>query len=473
MSELTAFLHEAPNPSLSLTSDIGGAYYLVKPLATIAKPKRHLRDQKGRSIPARMAMYTGRMLRSSFDFDLVPQQYQAELVYLLALSIELASDQITCEEPAGLWTFSDDAAEEIESFVSDGRRTINGLLDQATGWSDGSLGHDHLVERLLAIMLRQARDLSPMALYSAKAMSNLLQALTERHGPPPDTEQRFLALDIKKATPANVLPAVAFISGFGEMLRSSKALSMLCNKLVSEMAGAFSGLGSTLATTVLLNACFSIYEAGKVPVENRRMAIALKHMTSWTDVPDEMCTGLAAETCKGLHRLVPNVAQVYGPYWEQAIAFCIHLWEQAEEDPPAARLPYLHASLRLVMTLESLPDPNDDLEDALAKYSRHVSQALLHVIKIPREGRTQASDIVDSLLRRRVEQIPLSDVDNYTDLYRVVASESRDVQSAAFLLLRKAIPKQQEMLAVDRLLDQKGSSLLVTLHSYLLLDLGG
>jgi E3 ubiquitin-protein ligase listerin len=457
MTELSGFLQEAPRPSLALTSSLGGAYFLVKSTSGYSN-QLPARDREHRSIPARMALYTSRLLSSGVELASLPEKFQEELLYLLYLTVELAADQLTLMQDGGLWASISDhlTTAEMEEFISSTRKTINSLAAAAKGWGDGNLEGDSLLERLIRLMLKRTSDLSPMALYSAKALSDLLQALVEAHGLPARCDEVLAKLGVLQAKPALVLAGVAFITGFGELIASSKAIGNFCNRLISDTVGLFASHDKALISMVLLNACAAVYGIGELPVENRRQVFALKQMTQWTDTPDEMVHGLASETCKGIHRILPNVTQVYGPYWEQTVKYCILLWTSASQDPLDSRLTYLHSSLKLMSALEAAEDPNDDLVDALATHAESKSKALLELLQLPYDSNTQPCQIVSSLLCRSVGKIPLEHLTDLSGLYGLVASDSRDIQTAAFGLLHRALPAAQEKLSVDVLLEKSG-----------------
>jgi hypothetical protein len=118
--------------------------------------------------------------------------------------------------------------------------------------------------------------------------------------------------------------------------------------------------------------------------------------------------------------------------------------------------------MKLMRCLETMPDPNEDLVEALEALERPKSRALIRLLSLPRlEESTQPWDIVDSLLCRQIEHIPLEDVGDLSGLYGLIASKSRNIQTAAFGLLHRAVPKVQEELSVEVLLDLKGKSCLV------------
>ncbi|KAK3324525.1 hypothetical protein B0T19DRAFT_358305 [Cercophora scortea] len=455
MTELSSFLRDVPNPSLSLTSSLGGAYFLVeKPQnPSVSSSKR---DRKGRSIPARMALYTTKLLSSGVQVSSLPEEFQVELLYLLSLTAELAADQLTLMEANGLWDqpAKEEIAAEIEECVTLGQKTISSIISGAKDWRGLDLTGSSLVERLIKIMLQQINNLSPMALYSAKALSALLETSVEAHGPPLKLEDWFGKLGIMRATPHTIFAAIAFITGLGEALASSKAVTILCTRLMSEMVGALPSQDKTLYSLVLLNTCMSVFETGGLPVENRKQIMALKTMTSWMNTPDEMSTELAAETCKAVHRMFPSVKNAYGPYWEQIIEYCVFLWSGAAQYPADERLPYIYSSLKMMSALETATDANDDLVEALAGHSDSTSKALIGLLKLPRDVDTQPCQIVDELLCRVVDKIPLEHLKDLSELFGLVASESRAIQTAAFGFLHRALPAAQQQIGVEVLLDK-------------------
>jgi hypothetical protein len=458
-SELSVFLQDLPSPSLSLTSSLGSSYLLVSRGTKTASGKPR-RDRRGYSVPARMALYTSKILSSGIDLSSASQEFQLDLLYLLCLTVELASDQLTLTNENGLWASysSQGVLDEVQDFISSTRETVRRICSADKDLQVDYIDDKSRVGQLIKIMTRQARELNTAGLYSARALSGLLQSLTELHGLR-DEEGWLVELDIMKPTPEAVLPTVAFVTGLGEILSSSKALNLLCNRLISDISGASPTAGQTRITIVLLNAVMSVYDIGELPVAHNRLVFAVRQISSWFGTPDDLDVLLSAETCRSLQLLFPNVKDVYGPYWERAIEYCVYLWNRASELPASLSeyLPCLQASMKLMRCLETIPDPNDDLVEALEAHARPKSRALIRLLNLPRlEKSTQPQDIVDSLLCRRIEQIPVDDVGDPSDLYSVIASESRSIQTAAFGLLHRVVPERQEKLSVDILLDKKG-----------------
>lgn len=429
------------------------------------------RDRDGCSIPGRMAIYTSRLLSTVLQLDSLPLLTQVEIVLCLSLTIELVTDQLTIMSKDGIWSSlsSDSSLSGAENLVSSARKVINDMTEDAAGWRDGTgTKKSELMHKICQRLLEGASSLTPTGLYHARALSELLQALTEKHGFPSSGQQWLTNLDVLKNSPSTALPAVAILGGLGETVSASRVVSNFCNRLVSDIAGAKVGEEKSLIALVLLNSCMQIYDTGELPVANNRLVFAVKQITSWLETPEDIDYRFAAEACRCLQRLLPCIKDVYGSYWERAIDFCIYLWTKPATGPLEYRLPEIHASLRLFVTLQSLEDPNDDLVDVLQSSAEKRSAALIELLKIPREKDTQPQEIVDSIICRQVEKLPLEHIKDLSELYGLVASDSQNIQTAAFTILHKALPAAQESISVDVLLEKKDAQLPDELLSLLL-----
>jgi len=463
LQELLKFLQAGVSPALSLTSILGGAYLLMgeETAATDVPPLK--RDRNGYSIPARMALYTAKMLSSHPQFSTLPMAFQVELLYLLYLVAEISSDQIAIQADNDLWAevSRPSATSDVEDHLSFIRRSLSQAIANSHKQDPSTVddGSRSLADALIETMARQARGLTPLALYSTRALSDVFQVIVESRGFTTVEEQRLVRLDAMKAAPSTAMITVAALTGYGEVLAGSKAVSHLCNRLASEIPGMKPDGEKVMLTLVLLNSCMAVYEIGELPVANNRLVFAVREITSWFEEPTDVGGRLAAECCRALLRLLPCIKDVYGPYWERTILFCLHLWQRAAKDDAELRLPYIHASLKLVSTVESLPEPNDDLEDAIKSLSGDVSSGLVGLLKLARTGNSQPEEIVDTLLCRKLRKINLGPTADLGDLYGLVGSESRDVQTAAFDLLQRALPDTQQELAVELLIEKKGEDI--------------
>lgn len=481
MEELALLLQQPPDPSLSLTSSLGGAYYLVKPSAATTERKAR-RDGQGYAIPTRMALYTTELLASGeVSLSSLPPKFQAELLYCLFLVVELAEDQLIslfASKDSRLWVELDrsGASGRIEQLVSKARTVLKDFAQEVAPWKVGAKGElegsfsgeaQGAGTELLTILLQQAKGLSPLSLYSAKALADVLEYFATAQMVVFIPKATLSGLNVWKANPDTVLTAAALMAGFGERLQGpgesldeSSVVGLLCNRLVSDITGASPG-ENALMILVLLNTCFNVFGSErKIPVNERRQIFAMKQITSWMGAPEEIDNRLSAELCKALQTFYQTVSP--GQDSEVVIDYCISLWEG--EGIPAI-LPSLHASLKLVMVMEAIPAKfpdrnNEDLVDALNTQAEAVSLGLIQLLRLCGDAsgsaHSQPVEIVEDLLCRRVAKIPLEHVKDPSELYGYVASESKKIQTAAYSLLHMALPAKISQLNIDVLLEKQG-----------------
>ncbi|KJK82300.1 hypothetical protein H634G_02494 [Metarhizium anisopliae BRIP 53293] len=464
MGHLAPLLDAPLNPSLSITSSIGGMVCLPQPGSTENPALRMPRDRDGRSVPARMALYTCELIKNDLEDLQLPREFQVELLYLLGLSTQIASDQITTMSRSSLWLSLDstDTLSEAEEMISSSRHLIHSIVSKANDWQSAA-GFDSnpssIVRGLMDLAMKESREFSSRGVYSARLLSDLVQALTEIHGMPSSVEEQFLKLDNLKAKPDSALLAAGLISGLGEAAQSSKAVSNFCNRLVSDVAGNTPGHEKTELTLALLAITGQIYETGELPVANNRIVFAVRQVASWLDDPTELSASLSASICRALNVLLPCMKDVYGSYWETTLQFCTSLWKRATNANLDNVLPAIHASLKLVKTLESITEPNDDLEDALREFAPAKSTGLVGLLRIGPEAKSQPLEIVNGIICREAEKIPVSRIPEPEELFSLIASESRDIQTASFNLLHRKIPAEQEQKSVEVLLDKTDARL--------------
>jgi hypothetical protein len=479
MEELALLMRDAPDSSLSLTSSLGGAYYLVTPSsATLGHRAR--RDAQGYSIAIRMALYTTEVLASGeVSLSSLPPKFQAELLYCMYLVVELAEDQLI--SPSGpkdsrLWVEvgRGSASGKAEQLVSKARTFLKDFAIQVAPWKvgakgelEGGLAGEGAGAELLAILLQQSKGLTPLSLYSAKALADVLEYFATAQMVVSIPKATLSALNVWKATPDTVFTAAALMAGFGERLQGpgenldeSSVVGLLCNRLVSDITGASPGEGAMM-TLALLNSCFNVFGSERrSPVNERRQIFAVKQITSWMEVPEKVDSRLSAELCKALQAFYQTVSP--GQDSEVVIDYCISLWEG---EGISEILPSLHASLKLIMALEAIPTRfpdrnNEDLVDALNTQAEAVSLGLIHLLKLCGDssghGNSHPAEIVEELLCRRVAKIPLEHVKDLSELYGYVASDSKKIQTAAYGLLHTAIPAKISQVNIDVLLEKRG-----------------
>jgi len=471
---LTPFLQEAPNPTLGVIRPFAGAVFLAQSQDSeqFSMPSR---DSVGYSTALRMAIYSARLIHNHPDS--LTKDKLVEVLYLISLTAELASDQLDLLESNKLFASPIDAsAMTVQDFVGSlYQACFLRILPHSKAWREGMESGEPLefsgaTHNLIRKFIKAANGRTPTSFYAARCLSRLLPRLVEEHGwQSTDGEEWLSNLDILKASTQNVFGATAILIGLHETLATSQLVSNLCNRIISEITGASAQAEKTLTLLVLLNACLSIYDDDDLPVAQNRLVFAVKQILSWTPDIAKADYFLSSEVCRALQKLLPAIKTVYGSYWESTLTFCISIWETMESGTDQElKLPMTGMSLKLFSTINDLQDANDDLEDALAQFGEKASRCFIRLMQLPRSKPTQPAEFVDSLLSRLINKIPSSHIHDVTEFYPLLASENRTVQSSAFNVLHRAIPAAQEEISVNTLIEKKDAQLPEELLSLLL-----
>lgn len=399
---------------------------------------------------------------------------EVDILYLLGITAQLVQDQMDLQEDYPLFnSFEDpDVLAELQDFVLTCNSIFSQLYRNAKDWLDES--NTGWMQSLIAKLLKDTSTGTPLGFYASRCLSSLLQGLVTEHGWNNIRGESWLQkLDIIKPSTTNLLGAVAMFIGLQESLDTSKLVNSMCNRLISDVAGMKAESDKTLSSLVLLNATLSVYDDGDLPVAQNRLVFAVKQILSWSASLPETNHRLASEVCYALHRLLPAIKDVYGSYWETSLSLCISVWDTAG-DLSNEIIPMVGMSLKLYTILRDLEDPNDDLVDSLYQLNYNITHGMVKLLKAPRLNRRRRREnvpliYVDEQLSRQLAKIPLDHVkDIVSDFYPFIASDSRIVQSAAYDILHRALPENQQQISLDVLLEKRDAQLPEELLSLLL-----
>lgn len=466
---LLPLLEGVPSPELSLINSLGSAVSLVRlPSHKQASQQSKHVDLYGFTIPFRMALYTAQLLSKGSNLQNVPADDTVMILRLLSLTFLLANDQCNLKEEDRLWdSLADSEAErQVLEFMGSEQIIQQAICKDANSWRsnvpDGPSAI--LAHRLVRSLIEASSGTSTVAFYSARALNSIIAALVAAHGwKSLGGDEWLTSLDILRPLTPNVFASVAILSGLQEFLATSKLVSNLCNRLISDITSASANEERTLELLILLNATIAVFEPSNLPIANNRVVFAVKNITSWMTENHSLSPFFAAEACRSLQLLLPSIRGVYGPYWETTINFCVSLWKgwkgespNGNSNEPLQYLSVLNTSLRLVTLLKSLKEPNDDLSEALTDSARLISNGLLELLRLPRTKDSSPWLIFQTHLWRQSADIPSTHIPDLSVLYPLIASDSSLIQSAAFLMLSRAIPATQEQISIDVVLEKKG-----------------
>lgn len=427
------------------------------------------RDSRGRSVPLRMALYISSVLEKGVDISGLPVAYAVEILYLQSLVVALLSDDTCGSLRNGLWESFDHKKSNMEEstrLISSTRQVLRDLALNMT-IEDGNT--QNIMTRLVDLLVEQTGNLTPQGLYSSRILSDIIQTVVDAKGFPSQWEERFLNNDVLKANPRTFLLATAVLDGARDHLRNSKAVSNFCNRLISDVAAASSGERQTHMLLVLITLCGMVYEPGKIPAASNRVVFAVQRITGWFDPDTEnsLRPQVASDALRCLGQLMPCIRDVYGSFWEMTLDYCLAGWTDAENQALEKFLPFIHSSLKLVQLLEAMEEPNEDLLDVLSEFSKTKPTALMELLRLDRSVvEEQPMEVVDALICRQVEKLSIRQIPDPEELYGLVASDYKAVQTAGFTMLHLVLPSQQEQKSVEVLLDDTGKMSMPTDFQY-------
>lgn len=476
MQSLSSFLNQRPNPALGVMRPFAGAVFLVRASPTPATTPLG-RDLSGYSPPLRMAMYTVRLLKEFYE--LFPPTVAVDMLYLVNLTSRLVEDQLDLNEENKLFAsaLDLDIMTELREFAFASRASISHVIPDGGSWQDDfdrnakaeALDSSGTAGALVFKLIEATNGNSPIAFYSTRILCDLLERLANVHGWHNTAGDAWLQkLDLLKSSTRNIFGAVSLLTGLQENLGTSQIVNSMCNRLISDIAGASVDSEKTLGLLVLLSTILSVYDVGDLPVAQNRLVFAVKQILSWSETVSN--SRLASEMFRALQRLLPAIKGVYGTYWETALGFCISTWDSNDSGTLSDEsIPMIGMSLKLYTILRTLEDANDDLEDSLRQLSYQISHGMIGLLQLRRSKESLPLTYTDDLLAREVAKIPLDHVkDDLVELYPLVASDYRMVQSAAFDLLHRALPAAQEQISVDVVLEKRGAFI----YSFHILSIG-
>lgn len=346
------------------------------------------RDIHGYSAALRMALYTMELIKSTNVFDHAVAEERAVIFQYLALTTQLAGDNLSVSGSNDLWkSLSPDVDAEVTEFVSSAQRLLASWLQPLPQ------GERHFAMTAQDSLLGSSRGSSVASYYSARAYSVLAAEAIELYGNVPSGDEASQLRAMRKTS--DVFYATAFLSKVLE----PQALLRLCNELVADLTGqdlhqnmqdgesACLSLPAPTLTCIgfrqllLLNAVIQKQDDIAQAIPQQRLVFFVKHINSQL-AKGSVSKPVHSEAFKTLAVILPVIKDVYGAFWGQIVDLMIKSWSVPMEKNDTGVAP-LHASLRICATLHKLADddPNDDLQDVWISERKPLVIGLLGVMR--------------------------------------------------------------------------------------------
>jgi hypothetical protein len=460
-SALAPFLRTAPKSSLAITNPLGGAVYLVEPDKAPGEANKVSQDADGYSAAYRMTQYVTRLLKEQdmFPVDTLPADVMAAYLRNIALTVQLADDNLGLARANGLWVdYNIDIETDAMTFIADAQTFITQELQRRSS-----------AESLLSWATSLLEEIEPSttahAYYVARTNSVIIADVFEmtgwRNAQTPELQAMLKAMRGKKA----IMPLLAFLNALKEPLAASKSCERMCNEIIADLTGLDieSKTEEALRKLVQLNSLLG-QEGITESIAKQRLVFFVKHVVPW--LPNtSITTSVKAELCRALAALLPLMSDMYGEHWTDILSSLAATWtttnELEEKDPGVhSPIPFVHASLKLYAQLRTLTqseEPNDDLVDAWKETEQSVANGLINLLKhsqhFPDEFH-QPLKMVNDVLARQIAKVSLKHLESTEELFPLLYVESQPVQQTAFDILHKQIPEAQEQISIDSALEK-------------------
>ena len=265
--------------------------------------------------------------------------------------------------------------------------------------------------------------------------------------------------------------SAAILAVLRDSLASSAQGKRICNELIAsatelnDLTNPLRALRPLVLMNILLEGDAVLLES----IPTQRVMFLTKNLVKLLDT-GAVRSIILSEIFKMLYHIIGSIAEMYGEHWEKILQTLHTLW--GRENDLDRDLPTLHASLRLYSRLRSLTkqEPNEDLVEAWQSALPALTDGLLEVLQSfeePSHGANQPRAITTGLLERQLHFVELP-AEKVPDVFPLLSSGEQPVQNAAFALLHKAIPKVQQQVSLDVVLEKKDAHLPEELLSLLL-----
>jgi hypothetical protein len=179
---LAPFLAAAPKTSLAIANPLGGSVYLVESDKSAPQARRTPRDADGYSAAYRITQYITRLLKEGdvVPIEKIPVDIQGAFIRNIALTIQLADDNLGLAGANGLWVdYNSDTEADAISFISDAQALVTQELKRLqASWSSGG-ETSTLLTWATELLAKVDADTSAQAYYSARTYSSLISDAIE------------------------------------------------------------------------------------------------------------------------------------------------------------------------------------------------------------------------------------------------------------------------------------------------------
>ncbi|MCJ1398227.1 hypothetical protein MMC11_001424 [Xylographa trunciseda] len=437
---LEPFFQHHPDPALAITNSLGGAIQIIS--QPVESRKDHAtpipRDANGYSPALRMAWYVSALCTSTDVFNVVTTSRKAITYHNMALFVQLATDHLSISQLSGLWENSGIQNNSgLVTFIADSHSIVAKWLQKS------SITDVAFVDEARRSLLANTKGLAASAYYNGRAYTALVSELEETSGIK-ITDENYPTASQEISDPITEVVTIFSIN-------NPKAILHTCNRLIAALTGR--ELADSPAKSKRLQDFDRLEE-----LPQPRLVFFVKHIVSQLQV-GALSLLITTELYKSLDTVLRLFRDIYGSFWEDIMSFvtsgCSRITKEKISD-----IPFIHATLRLYDTFKLLAttfNENEDLTDSWAQVKAAVDESLVKLMQSQTNMSDEANQprrIVNELLARLLTKPYPMSYNAIQDLYPVIACESAALQHAAYEMLHKHIPENQEEMSIEAALSK-------------------
>ncbi|RKF64735.1 putative c3hc4 type zinc finger containing protein [Erysiphe neolycopersici] len=481
---------QLPGDAIAALPDFGSFIYLIninfKNKCPEALPSY---DTYGLTMPLRKAIFTLDLLFNS-PYKVASMDSNLKLLELTFITLEITkldieflftsylfNPSLLSDEKKFLDHFLHSASEKLKSFADGSniwpRDTEQYVKENSSGLNMNTKINEKgstttMVWDLITKLVKVCELHHPISFYAAKALIRLLGYVIQISNSKVGWLEDWISnLTVVKPSTQNIVGASAILVGLGKCGKASITIENLCNHLIGDLLSLSADSNDLIQRLVLLNSCLTIYDGEEIPVAKNRLVFSVKHVISWTQ-RIESCIEIS-EICRLLQRLLPSIKDIYGSFWEESLEICISIWMKQKDKPiQDENLAAVVTSLKLYSSLKEIEEPNDDLSEALIEHNEKITSCLLALLFVKRPANHKSLLVMNETLANLIFKILPDKVEDINKYYALLASNYFWVQSSAYMLIFKCLPKLQQQLSVDIILKNRDASLPEELLSLIL-----
>jgi hypothetical protein len=439
---------------LSITNSLHGTLFVVSRQNGHSAPDM-VRDADEFSLLFRLVLYVTKILSESEIMALQSAEQLRALYYYFPLALQLVNEKLTVESANDIWhNTSEEVTEEAAEVLSQGTTLIQSWLG------------DELLIKIWIDAIRSSDDLSPRSYLHGQAFTEIASRYIDEHGF--SLIASSFETEIKDMYRApEVIRSASLCCTCRDQLLSSSSGRRLLNDLVAACTDTKAGQSSTpgLRPLVLLDLLLNGSSEPLDGIPTQRMVFLMQALLRLLDqFKDDL--SIKVEALKLLDPILSATRDIYGDHWDQVLQCLVSEWQKdggLDND-----LPLLHASLRLygrLRTLVGSDEINEDLAESWETAQASLKEGLLQCLKRLQDsgtGLNQPRRITAELLRRQLSHIS---VEYDPELYPLLSSTDNAIRGAAYDLLHRSIPAEQEQNSLELALNQQPVQLPVELIS--------